>query len=98
MSVGWMPWRCVPKKDVAELRKAWGSRERAVIPRSPNGATQPAQAGYRPECIFGRRAPGELKHLSTPRRRKYSRSSGERTGRCLNRIRAKLAGLADTGL
>jgi hypothetical protein len=32
-----------------------------------------------------RRAPGELKHLSTPRRRKDSPSSGERTGRSPNR-------------
>ncbi len=31
------------------------------------------------------RAPGELKHLSTPRKREDSRSSGERTGRSPNR-------------
>src|SRR5918998_2572104 len=31
-----------------------------------------------------RRAPGELKHLSTPRRREDSLSSGERTGRSPN--------------
>ena len=30
------------------------------------------------------RAPGELKHLSTPRRREDSLSSGERTGRSPN--------------
>jgi hypothetical protein len=48
-----MPRRCVPKKDVAELRKAGGSRERAVILRSPNGATHPACAGYRPSRTEG---------------------------------------------
>ena len=46
-----------------------------------------------------RRAPGELKHLSTPRKQEEPRSSGERTGgrpkprRCL-----KPAGLAGAGL
>jgi hypothetical protein len=33
-------------------------------------------------CGWGE--PGELKHLSTPRNRKDSRSSGERTGRSPN--------------
>lgn len=33
------------------------------------------------------REPGELKHLSSPRKRKYSVSSGERTRRSLNRSR-----------
>ena len=35
----WMPWRWVPTKDVATLRKGRGSREQAVSPTSPNGAT-----------------------------------------------------------
>ena len=39
MSTRWMPWRCVPRKDGAPLRYAWGSRLQAVIPGSPNEAT-----------------------------------------------------------
>ena len=43
-----------------------------------------------PAAVMGRhpanagRAPGELKHLSTPRKREDSRSSGERNGRSPN--------------
>ncbi len=37
-----------------------------------------------PESIGCGRAPGELKHLSTPRSRQHSLSSGERKGRSLN--------------
>jgi hypothetical protein len=39
MSTRWMPWRCVPMKDGAPLRYAWGSRLQAVSPGSPNEAT-----------------------------------------------------------
>ena len=46
----------------------WGNPA-GVIPRHP--------------ALTGR-APGELKHLSTPRKREDSRSSGERTGRSPN--------------
>jgi hypothetical protein len=45
-----------------------------------------------------RRVPGELKHLSTLRNRKYPRSSGERTGVCPNRVGVKPAGVAQAGL
>jgi hypothetical protein len=45
-----------------------------------------------------RRAPGELKHLSTPRKRKHPRSSGERTGGSLNHDRGKEAAVAVVGL
>jgi hypothetical protein len=41
---------------------------------------------------------GELKHLSTLRKKNNSRSSGERNGTCLNPIRVKLTGVADRGL
>ena len=47
MSNWWMPRRCVPMKDVALRRYAWGSREQVLIPRSPNGATPPVLAGDR---------------------------------------------------
>ncbi len=45
-----------------------------------------------------RRAPGELKHLSTPRKRNHPRSSGERTGVSRNHDRAKEAAVAVVGL
>ena len=47
-----MPRRCVPMKDVALRRYARGSCERALIPRSPNGATQPP-CGYRKSLAEG---------------------------------------------
>jgi hypothetical protein len=63
-----MPRRCVPKKDVALRRYGWGSREQALSPPSPNGATQPHSCGY-PTVSVGR-APGELKHLTYPEEQK----------------------------
>ena len=44
-----------------------------------------AVMGRHPTTDGGGRAPGELKHLSTSRRREDSRSSGERNGRSPNR-------------
>jgi hypothetical protein len=49
---------------------------------------QPARGDTRALLGNQERAPGELKHLSTPRRRKDSPSSGERTGRSPNRAGA----------
>ena len=47
-----------------------------------------------------REEPGEVKHLSNPRKRnrRDSPSSGERKGKSLNRIRVKAAAVADVGL
>ncbi len=45
-----------------------------------------------------RRAPGELKHLSTPRNREDPRSSGERTGEGRNHDRGKEPAVAVVGL
>lgn len=45
-----------------------------------------------------RRAPGELKHLSTPRNRQHPRSSGERNGVSPNHDRGKAAAVAVVGL
>jgi len=42
-------------------------------------------------------APGELKHLSTPRKREDSLSSGERKGRSPNRTRVKVQAVASGG-
>ena len=41
---------------------------------------------------------GELKHLSTLRKREHSRSSGERNGKSRNQVRAKTAVVAHPGL
>ena len=73
-------------------RRTWPRRER---PRGAAGRQrsadvrmgQPARGDARApaaEHIGGRGAPGELKHLSTPRKREDSPSSGERTGRSPN--------------
>ena len=35
----WMPWRRLPMKDVGSCEKRWGAADRALIQRSPNGAT-----------------------------------------------------------
>ena len=63
-----MPRRCVPMKDVALRRYGWGSREQALIPPSPNGATQPPLAVT--ALFLRRRAPGELKPLTYPEEQK----------------------------
>ncbi len=89
----------MPTKDVGKPRKASGSRCQAENRGCPNGGTRPA-VGWSPagESIARRGAPGELKHLSTPRKREYSRSSGERTGSSLNPCRAKAPAVAAWGL
>jgi hypothetical protein len=54
------------------LRKATGSREQALIRGCPNGATHPF--GVSPhEYIVWRGEPGELKYLSTRRKRHQPR-------------------------
>ncbi len=87
-------------------RRTWASRAR------PRGAAarlraedvrmgEPDQrpAGHRLVNQIARRgAPGELKHLSTPRKREHSRSSGERTGSSPNPCRAKAPAVAAWGL
>ena len=54
------------------LRKATGSREQALIRGYPNGATHPYGVSAS-ESIACRGEPGELKHLSTRRKRKKPR-------------------------
>ena len=53
-------------KDVEDCEKLWGAVKQAMIRRYPNGATQPK--GYRE-----RSERGELKHLSTHRKRNQKR-------------------------
>ena len=50
-----------------KLRKCPGICKRELIRTCPNGATRTAE-GRAPDCVWGE--PGELKHLSTRRRRK----------------------------
>ena len=54
------------------LRKATGSREQALIRGYPNGATHPYGVSSA-EFIGWRGEPGELKHLSTRRKRHQQR-------------------------
>ena len=54
------------------LRKAMGSREQALIRGCPNGATHPFGVSCA-ESIGVRGEPGELKHLSTRRKRHQQR-------------------------
>ena len=80
-----MPRRLLAMKDVEGCEKLWGAAKQASIHRYPNGETrlvfkdQSSIAQY----IGNRSEPGELKHLSTRRKRHQFRdslSSGERTG------------------
>ena len=67
------------------LRKASGSRVQALIRGCPNGETRCCETtASQIEYIDLRREPGELKHLSTQRKRDHSLSSGERKGSSLN--------------
>ena len=80
----------------SKLRKAPGRSKHSVIRRSPNGATRLEQSSHPRK----REEPGEVKHLSSPRKRnrRDSLSSGERKGKSLNYIRVKTAVVADKGL
>ena len=40
MGTRWMPWRWLPRKDVATRRNARGRRWQPAIPGSPNGTTR----------------------------------------------------------
>ena len=64
--------------------KSRGEARAAVDPRVPEWSNPPGVVPRHPALIAGGQ-PGELKHLSTPRNRNHSPSSGERTGRSPNR-------------
>ena len=80
----------------SELRKASGRRKRSMIRRYPNGETRLEESSHPRK----RGEPGEVKHLSSPRRRnrRDSLSSGERKGKSLNRRSVKTAVVAFSGL
>jgi len=81
----WMPWRQVPMKDVGHCEKLRGVVNRRYIRRYPNGETHCGEPAVTPaEYIGWCREPGELKHLSTQRKRDHSQSSGERNGKSPN--------------
>src|SRR6266851_5663155 len=71
------------------LRKASGSRVQALYPGMSEWGNPPLRRKTRTvsagEHIAGGREPGELKHLSTQRKRDHSASSGERTRNSPNR-------------
>ena len=82
-----MALRADERRD--KLRKASGRSKYPLIRRSLNGETylSAPQVTYG-EYIAIRREPGELKHLSSRRKRKKTidfQSSGERNGRSPNR-------------
>ena len=61
-------WALRGEEGRGKLRKSAGSGTHALIRRCPNGATRPPCGGHPVVETGGER--GELKHLSTPRRRK----------------------------
>jgi hypothetical protein len=63
-----MPWLSEAMKDVISCDKLRGGANNRYIRRFPNGATLPVEGG-KPSVIGGSK-PGELKHLSTRRKRK----------------------------
>ena len=73
----WMPWLLEATKDVTSCDKLRLGANDRLKRRFPNGVTH-----YLEEIIFRKKSkPGELKHLSTRRKRKQfsdSVSSGER--------------------
>ncbi len=75
-STGRMPWHQEPKKDVASCEKPWGAanKRRAMDVRmgKPGGGKAPSTLH---ESIVQRGEPGELKHLSSRRKRKKDRFS-----------------------
>ena len=73
-----------------KLRKASGSGTHTMIRRYPNGETHRFTV-FVDEYIVYKSEPGEVKHLSTLRKRNQrdSPSSGERTGISLNSVHVK---------
>ena len=68
--IRWMPWREKAMKDVASCDKLRGAAKQALIRRFPNGETCPGNSGSScTEYIGAGSERGEVKHLSTPRKR-----------------------------
>ena len=90
-----MPWHQVPKKDVISCDKLRLGANIHLTRRFLNGETRLSKPQSPcTESIGVRREPGELKHLSSRRKRKKIfdfQSSGERNGKSPNR-RACMSG------
>ena len=69
-----MPWHLTAKKDVVSCEKPWGAAKRAMIHGYLNGETRWVEGpSPQSEYIALRGGRGELKHLSTRRRRNQKR-------------------------
>ncbi len=68
-----MSWRLEAMKDVGACDKLRGAGNQASILRFPNGETRQFRLSSGTECIGVGSEPGELKHLSSQRKRKKPR-------------------------
>ncbi len=68
-----MPWQLEAMKDVVGYEKLRGAVKHALIRRCPNGETHPVYWVSYTEYIGMRGERGELKHLSTRRKRNQPR-------------------------
>ena len=68
-----MPWQLEAMKDVVGYEKLRGAVKQALIRRCPNGETHPACWVSLTEYIGKGGKRGELKHLSTRRKRNQPR-------------------------
>ena len=88
----------MPKKDVGHCEKPGGAvnerRSRDVRMGKPD--REDLCHSYMNQIVY-EREPGELKHLSTRRKRKHSQSSGERNGRSPNRSGETCEGVVGSG-
>ena len=81
----WMPRRQMPTKDVGHCEKPRGAVNKRRSGDVRMGKPTGANLQYRILNQIGIRGePGELKHLSTQRKRNDSQSSGERNGKSPN--------------
>ena len=68
-----MPWQLKAMKDVVACDKLRGVGKQTLIRRFPNGGTHRIYTVPAPEYIGCRSEPGELKYLSTRRKRNQQR-------------------------
>ena len=68
----WMPRRSQAMKDVQACEKRGGAGNEALIPRYPNGETHLFEVSQSEYIGLGGE-PGELKHLSSRRKRNQPR-------------------------
>ena len=71
--IRWMPWQLEAMKDVGACDKVRGVGKQALILTFLNGGTHTTCSVSAPEYIGCRGERGELKHLSTLRKRNQPR-------------------------